>query len=93
MPLPAQAGSPLGSNSIEPPRRELKRLLELGIKKGELSPKLNPDLSLALLLGPMLYGHIFLNGKRATGNSKGLAEGVIDAFWKAFGRRDSCPDL
>ena len=74
---------------MEPPRKELRHLLELGIKKGELSPKLNQDLSLALLLGPIIYWHVFLNGKRPTGNPKSLAEGVIDAFWKAFGLSSS----
>jgi AcrR family transcriptional regulator len=70
---------------MDPPRKELRHLLELGIKKGELSPKLDPDLSLALLLGPIIYWHVFLNAKKTTGNPKGLAEGVVDAFWKAFG--------
>jgi len=69
---------------MEPPRRELSHLLKTGIKKGELSPKLNLDLSLALLLGPIMYWYVFL--RRSAGNPKGLAEGVVDAFWKAFGR-------
>ena len=74
---------------MEPPRKELRHLLELGIEKGELSPKLDPDLSLALLLGPMIYWHVFLNAKRPTESPKGLAEGVMDAFWKAFGLNDT----
>ncbi|MBV9574369.1 MAG: TetR/AcrR family transcriptional regulator C-terminal ligand-binding domain-containing protein [Acidobacteriales bacterium] len=74
---------------MEPPRKELRHLLALGIEKGEFSPELDPDLSLALLLGPIIYWHVFLNAKRSTGNPKGLAEGVIDAFWKAFGLNDT----
>jgi AcrR family transcriptional regulator len=70
---------------MEPPRRELKHLMKLGIEKGELSPDLDVDVALALLLGPMLYWHIFL--KRTADNPKGLAEGVIEAFWRAFGQR------
>lgn len=68
---------------MEPPRRELTYLLKMGIKNGELSPKLNLDLSLTLLLGPIMYWYIFL--RKSVGDPKGLAEGVVDAFWKAFG--------
>jgi hypothetical protein len=74
---------------MEPPRRELRHLMKLGIEKGELSPDLDFDLSLALLLGPMMYWFIFL--KRASGDPKGLAEGVIDAFWRAFGLKKNLP--
>src|SRR5262249_8508113 len=45
---------------MEPPRRELTHLMKLGIRKKELSPKLDFDLALALLLGPIMYWHIFL---------------------------------
>ena len=68
---------------MEPPLRELKHLMKLGIEKGEFSPGLNIELSLALLLGPMLYWHIFL--KCPAGDRVKLAEDVIDTFWKAFG--------
>ena len=70
---------------MEPPRRELTHLLKLGLRKGELAPGLDIDLSLTLLLGPMMYWHVFL--KRTTDDPKSLAEGVVDAFWKAFGRK------
>jgi AcrR family transcriptional regulator len=70
---------------MEPPRKELTHLLKLGIKKGELSSKLDLDLSLALLLGPIMYWYVFL--RRSTGDPKRLAEGVTNAFWDAFGLR------
>jgi AcrR family transcriptional regulator len=70
---------------MEPPRKELRHLLASGIRKKEITPKLDIELSLALLLGPIIYWHVFLNQKRTTGNPKRLAEGVIDAFWRAFG--------
>jgi AcrR family transcriptional regulator len=44
---------------MEPPRRDLRRLLQLGVANGDLSPDLDLDLALTLLLGPMLYRHIF----------------------------------
>ena len=68
---------------MEPPRRELRRLLRAGIKTGELSPELDEDLSLALLLGPMMYWHIFLRRNGDTPND--LPRGVVDAFWRAYG--------
>ena len=68
---------------MEPPRRELKRLLKRGIEKSELAPNLDVDLSLALLLGPIIYWHVFL--RRTSDDRKGLAAGVVEAFWRAFG--------
>ena len=68
---------------MEPPRRELKSLLNRGIEKSELTPNLDLDLSLALLLGPIIYWHVFL--RRTSEDLRGLADGVVDAFWRAFG--------
>ncbi len=68
---------------MEPPRKELKHLMKLGIEKGELPAKLDLSLCLALLLGPIVYWHVFL--RRTPENPKRLAEGVVDAFWRAFG--------
>jgi len=68
---------------MEPPRRELNSLLKRGIEKSELTPNLDVDLSLALLLGPIIYWHVFL--RRTSEHPSGLAEGVVDAFWRAFG--------
>jgi AcrR family transcriptional regulator len=70
--------------AMQPPRRELTHLIRLGIKKRELSQKLDLDVALALLLGPMLYWHIFL--RKTSGNPRRLAEGVVDVFWRAYGR-------
>ncbi len=68
---------------MEPPRRELRHLLKLGMEKRELSADLDVDLSLALLLGPILYWYIFL--RRTSEDPKALAEGVVSAFWGAYG--------
>lgn len=72
---------------MEPPRRELKHLMKLGIKKRELPGTLDLDLSLALLLGPIVYWYVFL--RKAVQDRKDLAEGVIDAFWRAFSLKKS----
>ena len=77
---------------MEPPRRELKGLLKLGIEKSELTPNLDVDLSLALLLGPIIYWHVFLKrvgeeGQKIAEDTHQLAERVVDAFWSAFSIR------
>lgn len=69
--------------AMEPPRRELRQLIWKGIQEGELSSDLDVDLCLAMLLGPILYWHIFL--RKNTGDPTVLAEGVVDMFWRAFG--------
>lgn len=69
---------------MDPPVKDLTSLIEQGLKKGELSPALQLDVALPLLLGPMLYSHI-LSKDRTGEDPKRLAEGVVDAFWRAFG--------
>jgi AcrR family transcriptional regulator len=69
---------------MDPPRRELRHLLKQGIASGDLSPDLNIEVSLALLLGPMMYWFIFL--RRAPEDPRGLAAAVVDCFYRAYGR-------
>jgi AcrR family transcriptional regulator len=68
---------------MEPPVRELKRLIQLGMQKGELKPGLDVEFSVGLLLGPIIYWKVFLSS--IPEDPKSLVEGVADAFWKAFG--------
>lgn len=74
---------------MDPPRRELRHLLKRGISKGELTPALDIDLSLSLLLGPMLYWFIFF--RKAGQGPRRLAEGVVGAFWRAYGTTEFRP--
>src|SRR5437870_5798389 len=76
-------GSAWRNMVMEPPRRELRHLLKLGIEKGELTADLDIENSLALLLGPILYWFIFFKGTEEKPTA--LAERVVDAFWRAFG--------
>ena len=71
---------------MEPPRRELSRLMKLGMEKGELAAGLDTDLSLALLLGPVLYWKFFPPAPIAR-DPRVLAKAVTGAFWKAFGAK------
>jgi AcrR family transcriptional regulator len=76
---------------MEPPRQELRHLLRQGIAEGELDPGIDVELALALLIGPMIYSYVFLS-RRPEDESSGpgseerarFAEGVVDAFWRAF---------
>ncbi len=66
----------------EPPRQALRRILERGIERGCLPTDLDMDTSLALLLGPMLYVHIF--SKDDPQNRPDLGPKVAEAFCRAF---------
>ena len=44
---------------MEPPRQCLKRMLRRGIARGVLPQNLDLEAAMALLLGPMLYAHVF----------------------------------
>jgi AcrR family transcriptional regulator len=67
---------------MEPPRKELTRLIQSGIQRGELSPAINLDLALSMLLGPMVYWYAFSRKTRT--DPKALAAFVVDTFWRAF---------
>ena len=69
----------------EPPRKSLRRIIERGIQCGQLPPGLDLDTSLALLLGPMLYVHIF--SKDDPHNRPELGPKVAEAFCRAFAIR------
>jgi AcrR family transcriptional regulator len=47
---------------MDPPQRCLKKVLRRAIGRGQLREDLNLDLAMALLLGPMLFNHIFAKG-------------------------------
>jgi AcrR family transcriptional regulator len=68
---------------MQPPLQALKRLIEQGMHRGELRASLDIELSLSLLLGPMIYWKVFL--EKSVENPKKMALGVTDAFWEAFG--------
>jgi AcrR family transcriptional regulator len=67
---------------IEPPRAQLRSLLAQAQRDGLLSPALEIDVAIALLLGPMMYTHMTkLMGASLPAN---MAERVVDAFWTAY---------
>jgi AcrR family transcriptional regulator len=75
-------GAAWRNNIMEPARNALRNALRRGIKRGQLSSGLDMDISICLLLGPMLYRHIF-HGK-AQLNIEELGRECAEAFGRAF---------
>jgi tetracycline repressor-like protein len=69
---------------IEPARLALTNLIQRGEKRGILRRRIDPEIGIALLLGPMMYRHIFVTKSGAKG-PKDLEIHVADAFLAAFG--------
>jgi AcrR family transcriptional regulator len=69
---------------IEPARLALATILKRGERRGVLRRGIDPEVGIALLLGPMMYRHIFSQklGQKAP---KDLEVQVADAFLAAFG--------
>jgi AcrR family transcriptional regulator len=70
---------------MEPPRNAILQLLKRAVAGGELTPELDFDLALALLLGPMLYCRLTKQKAPAllADFPEDFAERVVAAFWKA----------
>jgi tetracycline repressor-like protein len=66
---------------MEPPRQSLKRILRRAIKAGQLPATLDLDTAMALLLGPLMYRHIFQ--REVSPNAHDIAEEIARTFWKA----------
>jgi len=69
------------ASMLTPSRIELTRLLKQAIAEGSLPAHLNLNVSVALLMGPMIYGHLMTAMDRKL--PEDMAERVVDAFWRA----------
>jgi AcrR family transcriptional regulator len=67
---------------MEPPRTAIRAILRRGIERGLLKHSLNIEHSIAMLLGPVLYVHIFPGEARLTKDDIGPA--AAEAFCQAF---------
>lgn len=63
-------------------RTGLKTLLRRGMNRGIFPAVLDEDLGVALLLGPMMYRHIF----GPSVSQEWLANGAVESYWKAHAR-------
>ncbi len=58
-------------------------MMELGKQRGILKPGLHPEVGLALVLGPMIYRHVFVH--KLGGNApQDLEVHVADSFLATF---------
>jgi AcrR family transcriptional regulator len=83
-------GDELRARMLEKPRAQLRDMLKRGIARGKLAKSLDPEIAIALLIGPMLYRHVFVNrfGGKLPAD---LATHVTDAFIAAYGLKPEKP--
>jgi AcrR family transcriptional regulator len=77
-----QFGRAWKARVMERARDFLRKLLRRGVDRGMLPAVLDEELGVALLLGPMMYRHIF----GSSVDREWLAEGAVNSFWKAHAR-------
>jgi hypothetical protein len=66
---------------MDPPRQCLKKILNRGISRGLLPRNLDLEAAMALLLGPMLYAHVF--HKDQNSSKPDLGPVTAQTFWRA----------
>ena len=74
----------------EPGRLALKRILNRGVERGLFPADLDLELSIALLMGPMLYRHVL--GKGMASKLEDIGPMVAETFCRAYlidGKTDS----
>jgi AcrR family transcriptional regulator len=69
---------------MDQPRTGLKKLLRRGIERNIFPAVLDEELGVALLIGPMMYRHVF----GSSVDRAWLAKGAVDSFWKS----NACPE-
>ncbi|HUB30213.1 MAG TPA: TetR/AcrR family transcriptional regulator [Terracidiphilus sp.] len=67
---------------MEPPRASIERILRRGIKRGLIRSDLDLEVAISLLLGPMLYTHIFQRGH--VPNVPDMGPKAAESFWRAY---------
>jgi AcrR family transcriptional regulator len=76
-------GTAWRARALQPPRTQLRAVLQRGIASGALPRTLHIDIAIAMLLGPILYGWIMkMLSEKLPPNTH---EFVVDAFLKAYG--------
>jgi AcrR family transcriptional regulator len=79
-----QFGRAWKTRVMERARDFLRKLLRRGVDRGIFPAVLDEELGVALLLGPMMYRHIF----GSSVDREWLAEGTVNSFWKAHARAE-----
>ena len=66
---------------MEPPRTSILHILKRGIARGLLPPDLDLEAAVSLLLGPVLYTHIFQ--KERLPKAPDIGPKAAESFWRA----------
>jgi len=74
------------NRAIEPARSALADLIKRGEKRGVLKPGIDPEVGIALLLGPIIYGKFFLTRKLGRKSPEDLEVHTAEAFLAAYGK-------
>jgi AcrR family transcriptional regulator len=75
---------------VEPARVALTNLIRRGERRGILRHGIDPEIGIALLLGPMMYRHVFTH-KMGQKSPRNLEVQVADAFLAAYGTGKHTP--
>jgi len=67
---------------MEPTRTCLRRILRRGINRGLLPATLDAEAGIVLLLGPMIYGHVFY--REAAKRPFDFGKLAAESFWRAY---------
>ena len=79
------------NRAVEPGRIAIANLIRRGQKRGVLKPELDPEVAIALLLGPLIYGKFFLTRKLGRKCPENLETHAVDALLAAYGSaRTAC---
>ena len=78
-------GTAWRSRAVEPARVAIANLICRGQKRGVLKREIDPEVGIALLLGPMIYGKFFLIRKLGRKCPENLEVNAVDAFLAAYG--------
>lgn len=70
---------------MEPARQGVAEMLQRGQREGVLRKGIDKEMAAALLLGPLMYRHVFLKNQ-AKPSLKSLAPQVVDGFLALFGK-------
>jgi AcrR family transcriptional regulator len=82
----AALGTAWRARVIEPARVALTEMLKRGEKRRILRPGIDPEAGVAMLLGPLIFRHVF-SWKAGRKGPKDLEVQVADAFLAAFRRK------
>jgi AcrR family transcriptional regulator len=74
------------NRAVEPGRIAITNLIRRGQKRGELKREFDPEVAIALLIGPMIYGKFFLIRKLGRKCPEDLEVYAVDAFLAATGK-------